>query len=199
MLHLQRAYSTTLHSVSCANDVAGILKTARGELNIRTAQISDLAAFKRLRLQALRDHPVAFSADYEVNLNADDNFWANYLDFKDNATIYLGIHRDDLIGMTGVRLGSSPKTRHSALIWGVYVQPEWRGLRVSDALIRNCMEWAKSKGAITAKLGVAATNQSAIRCYQRCGFEIYGCEPKAIFYDGTYYDEFLMSRLLDQP
>ncbi len=175
------------------------LTTERRVLELRVARATDVQAFKKLRLQALHDHPVAFSADYEVSRNADDTFWAKYFDFDGSATIYLAIHKDDPIGMTGVRLGYSPKTHHSALIWGVYVQPEWRGQQVADALIRACLDWAKSKSAIIAKLGVAATNQSAIRCYQRCGFETYGVEPKAIFYDGTYYDEFLMSISLDKP
>jgi len=177
--------------------VSEILKTPRGELNIRTAEASDLKAFKKLRLQALRDHPVAFSADYEVHRKADDGFWKNYFDFEGAATIYLGFHEDDPIGMTGVRLDYSPKTRHSALIWGVYVRPEWRGHQIAEALIRACLEWAKSEGATIAKLGVAATNESAIRCYQRCGFETYGVEPKSLRYEGIYYDEYLMSRSLD--
>ena len=177
--------------------MASILKTARGELFIRTADSSDLESFKQLRLQALHDHPVAFSADYEVNRKADDKFWEKYFDFGDEAMIYLGFHGDELMGMTGVRLDYSPKTRHSALIWGVYVQPEWRGLEVAEVLIRACLEWAKSNGAVIAKLGVASTNLSAIRCYERCGFETYGVEPKAIYFDETYYDENLMSRSLD--
>jgi RimJ/RimL family protein N-acetyltransferase len=57
--------------------------------------------------------------------------------------------------------------------------------------------WAKARKIILVKLGVAATNISAIRCYERCGFSTYGTEPRAIFYEGKYYDEFLMSRSLD--
>jgi len=41
---------------------------------------------------------------------------------------------------------------------------------------------------------VLTVNTPAIRCYDRCGFSIFGVEPKAIFYNGVYYDEFLMSR-----
>jgi hypothetical protein len=47
-----------------------------------------------------------------------------------------------------------------------------------------------------AKLGVAAINLSAIRCYERCGFITYGTEPRAVYYDGKYYDEYLMYCLL---
>jgi len=42
------------------------------------------------------------------------------------------------------------------------------------------------------KLGVAATNASALKSYLRLGFRVYGVEPQVIFYDGVYYDELLM-------
>ena len=99
--------------------------------------------------------------------------------------------------MTGIRRGESPKTRHSATIWGVYVRPEWRGLRIADSLIEACIGWAKSNDANIVKLGVTSASTSAVRCYQRCGFTISGTEPRGIFYDGQYYDGYLMYRSLD--
>jgi ribosomal protein S18 acetylase RimI-like enzyme len=99
--------------------------------------------------------------------------------------------------MTGVARGGSPKTRHAATIWGVYVVPEWRGLHVAEALITSCLTWAKARKIVIAKLGVAATNASAVRCYERCGFKICGTEPRALFYEGSYYDFHLMFCSLD--
>ncbi len=79
------------------------------------------------------------------------------------------------------------------MIWGVYVKPEWRGRHISESLVRSCLEWAREKGLAIVKLAVVTTNQPAIQCYERCGFTIYGTEPKAINYDGKYYDEYLMA------
>jgi RimJ/RimL family protein N-acetyltransferase len=64
-------------------------------------------------------------------------------------------------------------------------------------MINSCIDWAKSRSVVIAKLGVAAVNQPAIRCYERCGFQIYGTEPRAVFVEGKYYDEYLMSKSLD--
>ena len=99
--------------------------------------------------------------------------------------------------MTGIARASSPKTRHGAWVWGVYVRPEWRGLHIAEELIRACIAWAKTRNIVVAKLGVAAVNQPAIRCYERCGFKTFGTEPRAILYDGKYYDEYLMAVDLD--
>ena len=172
--------------------------TPRGRIAIREATPADAMSFRELRLEALQDSPTAFSADYQQNLSHPANYWEDRLTMEeDEATIFLAEHQGKLIGMTGIARGSSPKTRHSAWIWGVYVTPKWRGLRVAEELINSCFTWAKTKMIPLVKLGVAATNKPAIQCYERCGFSTYGTEPRAVFYDGKYYDEFLMSRSLD--
>jgi len=174
------------------------ITTPRGPIVIREATPADTMPFRELRLEALQDGPTAFSADYQMNLNQPAKYWEDRLTMeKDEATIFLVEHQGKLIGMTGIARGSSPKTRHSAWIWGVYVTPDWRGLRVAEKLINSCFTWAKARMMLLVKLGAAATNTSAIRCYERCGFSTYGTEPSAVFYDGKYYDEFLMFRSLD--
>jgi len=174
------------------------ITTPRGPFIIRHATPADAMPFRELRLEALQDSPIAFSADYQQNLDHPAKFWEDRLTMEeDEATIFLAEHEGKLIGMTGILRGSSPKTRHSAWIWGVYVTPKWRGLRIAEELINLCFTWAKTRKIILVKLGVAATNTSAIRCYERCGFSTYGTEPRAILYDSKYYDEFLMSRPLD--
>jgi len=99
--------------------------------------------------------------------------------------------------MTGIRRGKTSKTKHGATIWGVYVRPQWRGLHIAESLIDACLAWAKSNEVNIVKLGVTAASTSAVRCYQRCGFIIYGTEPRSIFYDGQYYDGYLMYRNLN--
>jgi ribosomal protein S18 acetylase RimI-like enzyme len=174
------------------------ITTPRGVIIIRGASPTDAMPYRELRLEALQDSPVAFSADYQQNLNQPPKYWEDRLTMaEDEAILFLAEHEGKLIGNTGIARGSSPKTRHGAWIWGVYVSPEWRGLRIAEELINSCLAWAKARKIILVKLGVAATNTSAIRCYERCGFSTYGTEPRAIFYEGKYFNEFLMSCSLD--
>ena len=172
-------------------------ETSRGTINIREAVPSDVIQYRELRLSALQDSPTAFSADYQVNLNHPMSFWEGRLSFNEHGTIFFATHENNLIGMTGIRRGESPKTKHSAGVWGMYVRSEWRGLHIAEALIETCVTWAKVSQVNIIKLGVTTTNTSAVRCYERCGFTIYGNEPSAMLYEGNYYDEYLMSRSLD--
>jgi ribosomal protein S18 acetylase RimI-like enzyme len=116
---------------------------------------------------------------------------------SDESTIFIAEQENQLIGMTGVARGGSPKTRHSATIWGVYVKPEWRGLHIAEELIKSCFTWAMERKIVAARLGVTATNTSAIRCYERCGFKITGTEPRAVYYEGQYHDFYMMYCPLD--
>ncbi|HEX9839084.1 MAG TPA: GNAT family N-acetyltransferase [Anaerolineales bacterium] len=175
------------------------IATPRGSVTIRHANPADATTFRELRLEALQDSPIAFSADYQQNLDQPAKYWEDRLTMEaDEASIFLAEHEGKLIGKTGIARGGSLKTRHSAWIWGVYVTQKWRGLRVAEELINSCFTWAKARKILLVKLGVAATNTPAIRCYERCGFSTYGTEPRAIFYEGKYYDEFLMSCALDE-
>ena len=172
--------------------------TPRGAITLREASPADAAPFRELRLYALQDSPTAFSADYQKNFNHPAQYWEDMLNMHpEESTIFLAGYESSLIGMTGIARGGSPKTRHSATIWGVYVRPEWRGMHIAEELINACLIWAKARIIVAAKLGVTATNPSAIRCYERCGFRVTGTEPRAVYHEGQYHDFYLMYRSLD--
>ena len=103
------------------------MNTARGEISIREASPKDVFAFRELRLYVLQDSPTAFTADYQGNLSHPSQYWEEMLTVQaDESTIFVAEPKTQLIGMAGIARGGSPKTRHSATIWGVYVWPEWR-------------------------------------------------------------------------
>ena len=170
----------------------GSIATPHGTVRLREAHPADATRYRELRLEALLDSPTAFSADYQINLTHPMSFWESRLTFDEHGILFFAEQDNSLIGMAGIRKGESPKTRHGAYIWGIYVRPTWRGLHIAEALIETCANWARARGVALLKLGVMANNEAAIRCYKRCGFTVYGTEPRALFYEGRYYDEFLM-------
>jgi ribosomal protein S18 acetylase RimI-like enzyme len=170
------------------------IETSRGTIILRAAIPADVMQFRELRLFALQDAPTAFSADYQTQLSRPMSFWEGRLNFDEYGIVFFAEHAGDLIGMMGIRKRESPKTQHSADIFSVYVRPEWRGLHIAEALIDNCVQWAKAREVNILKLGVMATNTAAVRCYTRCRFKIYGTEPRDVFYEGNYYDLHLMFR-----
>ena len=177
-----------------------VVETPRGLISIRPAAEADVAAMRDLRLEALRNHPEAFSADYTLaSRDQSVPYWSDWLRDRSDGNrniLYLAAACETLAGMCGIQRGSSPKTLHSSVIWGVYVRPDWRGLHVAGQLIEACLAWAGAHAVRVVKLAAVTTNAAAIRCYLRSGFRVYGVEPQAIHCDGVDYDELLLARWL---
>jgi ribosomal protein S18 acetylase RimI-like enzyme len=84
--------------------------------------------------------------------------------------------------------------QHTASIWGMYVQPEWRGQGLGERLLEANVDWARRNDVRIVRLAVVADNGPAIRCYLKQGFTVYGVEPEALYYEGRYLDELWMAR-----
>jgi RimJ/RimL family protein N-acetyltransferase len=175
------------------------LSTPKGDITIRIASPKDAALLLDLRLEALSMHPEAFAADFAMTAAEGAKVWAERITEyarNESTVICVAEYIGQLIGMAGIGRGQWPKTRHSSVLWGVYVKPDWRGWHIAEAIIDECSNWAHEHGVMVVKLGVITTNASAIRCYSRCGFKVYGTDPMSNYYDGVYYDELLMVKLL---
>jgi RimJ/RimL family protein N-acetyltransferase len=164
---------------------------------VRSAVPEDADKLRELRLAALTAHPEVFAMDAESMATETVAQWAERItrNIATHAgTICIAANGDQLIGMMGLFRDLRPKTRHSGTIWGVYVDAAWRGHHVAEALMSECLAWARVHELVVVKLGVITSNTPAIRCYARCGFTVYGIEPKVIHYNGIFYDELLMVR-----
>jgi RimJ/RimL family protein N-acetyltransferase len=171
-----------------------LIKTSVGEITLRPARVTDTPAFRDLRLEALHDHPEAFSSDYAANLAFPLTYWEQRInDLGQAGAIFFADFEGNLVAMCGIHRESSPKLQHTATIWGVYVKEDFRGNHIIERLISCCTAWALEKGIKIVKLVVVTTNTRAIKAYTRFGFTVYGVEPLAACVDGTMYDELLMA------
>ena len=163
---------------------------------IRRGVDADAEAFRELRLQALRNHPEAYSADYEVQALWPMESWLDRLRIN---PIYFAVDEEAngaLVGITGIFPGNTLKTRHRATISGVYVRPSHRGRGLAGQLVLACVDWAAQAALRLVTLSVVTSNTPAVNCYKRCGFTISGVEPDGIYSNGIYYDEFTMIKWL---
>lgn len=158
-------------------------------MNLRTLTPDDAEQFRTLRLNALQNAPYAFASSYEEEIdNPVDNF-RNRL--KDPLNTIFGAFDDTrLVGMVGFRREDKLKLRHRAWIWGVYVEPNYRGSGLTRQLMTMAIDHARQfPELVYIYLSVNAANQPARKIYQSLGFEIYGYEKKALFVNGEFQDE----------
>jgi ribosomal protein S18 acetylase RimI-like enzyme len=176
-----------------------LISIPKGDVIIRMATPQEAAPLRELRLEALRMHPEAFAADVDLTAAESVEVWAERIAgyiASESGAICIAACGDALVGMSGIGRGHWPKRRHFGTLWGVYVKTKWRGSHIGLALVDGCLEWATANDLRVVSLGVNVANIAAIRCYQCCGFSVYGVEPRTLCVEGTYHDELLMVKLL---
>jgi ribosomal protein S18 acetylase RimI-like enzyme len=167
---------------------------SEAEIIVRQATLADAAALRTLRLEALQNRPIAFASDYHEEVQYPLSRTEDQLrDQTQNAT-FVAVIDSTLVGMMGIGQYRHRNVQHNAMIWGVYVQPTWRGKNISGRMIEACIVWARERSIKFVRLGVNATNMSALNSYIRAGFKVCGVESQVIFYEGEYHDELLMVR-----
>lgn len=167
-------------------------------ISVRRTRADDAAAYRAMRLEALRAHPIAFGGDPAEEEARPLSFWQDRLSSESNLSSanFVAEASGELIGMMVVVRASGAKLRHAANIYSVYVRPAWRGRGVADRLLEACVGWAQAEGAQLLKLAVAAQNLAALGFYQRNRFRVYGVEPQAILFAGQLHDELLLMRTI---
>jgi ribosomal protein S18 acetylase RimI-like enzyme len=163
---------------------------------IRQTVRDDGPRLRELRLEGMRLNPIALTADLTDTESWPAERWEEIAELggfgKTPQALFVAEAGGELMGMTGIWIPPQPKLAHSAAIWGVYVREAARGRGIGQMLVTAVLDWARARKLVTVRLSVAATSHSAKRCYERCGFTVYGVEPMAVQVDGQFYDEFLM-------
>jgi ribosomal protein S18 acetylase RimI-like enzyme len=157
---------------------------SRGRFTVRALGNDDAASYHALRLRSLREEPNAFeaSADEEAKLTVEQV--ASHFGFAndDRDSFALGAFTDDgsLVGIAGCSRDGPPRRRHRALLWGMYVVPDARGLGIGRALVEETIARVRAWHDVELlRLGVIESNGIARGLYERCGFESVWREPQA--------------------
>ncbi|SDB18535.1 GNAT family N-acetyltransferase [Belnapia rosea] len=151
---------------------------------------ADAAAYRVLRLEALRLHPEAFAADWAEEAARPLDWFAERLE---TSQVWAAAGPNAaLLGMVGLMRPATAKLRHKAVIWGFYVQSGARGSGLGTALLTAALTTARGT-AEEVRLTVTAGNEAALRLYERFGFHAYGREERALRVAGHDHDEVLMA------
>jgi ribosomal protein S18 acetylase RimI-like enzyme len=100
--------------------------------------------------------------------------------------------RQELVGMAGFLAGTSAKSRHKGMLWGVYVMPKQRGRSLARQLVEAVIAHA-AQHVLVLNANVVTTNTAARTLYEKLGFRCYGVEAKALCVNGVFYDEALLA------
>ncbi len=158
-------------------------------MSVRRLEADDAAAFMAVRLEGLRNHPEAFGASAEEEVARPLAQVAQRLSVS---AVFGGFDQEGTLqGVIGLAMGASPKTRHVATVWGMYVRPRARGTGLSRQLLARAVTEA-SGTCRSVHLTVESGNQAARSLYRRAGFREWATDVAALYVNGVYHDEVLM-------
>ncbi|WP_374317328.1 GNAT family N-acetyltransferase [Aquabacterium sp.] len=166
---------------------------------------ADLSAYKTLRDEGLRLHPDAFDNDFESEHARPPESFIGRLGLSEplGGTFMLGAWSGrELVAALALERQSLQKLRHSAELNGMVVRPDHRGKGLAELLVKACIEESrKALGLEQITLKVSTSSTSAIRVYERAGFQPCGVMPHAIKLVGRgsqvqYFDKLSMVLIL---
>ena len=162
-------------------------------MTVRVLGPDDAAAYQALRLQGLRECPLAFASSFEEEVETPLATVAERLAAQPDRAVFGVFAAQRLVGVLGLQREQMRKLAHKALLWGMYVAPQGRREGAGRRLVAAALSHAASAlGVSRVTLYVNAQNVAAIALYRSLGFEAFGVEPGCMQVDGELHDEIYM-------
>jgi len=148
--------------------------------------------YRDLRLEALKNDPLAFGSSYEEEQPYTETQWRERV-----KNVLFAVSDGILIGMMVYVRSNRLKTSHICDIYSVYVKQDFRGQGISNMLMNTVLVEIKAiAGVKKIELTVNPTQKAARQLYRKYGFKEIGRARKAVQYQGKFYDELLMEKYL---
>jgi RimJ/RimL family protein N-acetyltransferase len=164
-------------------------------ISIRQLTETDWLEFAQIRLKALQTDPSVFGSNYERESQMTEENWREKLRSKDNA-IFLIYENKTPIGMTCVSVDRNDETKKTALLWGSWLAPDFRGKGLSELMYQTRINWAKQQPTVE-KIIVShrASNISSKCANQKHGF-VETHKTQKVWTDGATEDEIFYELLI---
>lgn len=170
-------------------------------MHISTLTVADVVAYRALMLEGYAQAPDAFTTTAAEREAEPESWWVKRIGSAAGLATSFGAWKgSSLVGTVTLEYSAKPKTRHSALVLGMYVQPQERGKAVGLTLLNAAIAAASARPEILClTLTLTEGNAPALRLYRSVGFVDWGTQPQAIRTDSGLKGKVHMSLALSLP
>ncbi|PCJ36247.1 MAG: hypothetical protein COA75_08445 [Cellvibrionales bacterium] len=171
------------------------------EVNIRPVSPKDADQYLYLRAESEVEYPEYVGPSVEKELLAGTEGVAELLtSYPAQGTLIVGaFYKEELVGVIATSRRLSPKIRHRAFIWGMYIVKKYRKYNLGASLLKYSLTSAINSSEVNIVwLQVTTTNIPAISFYKKYGFSIYGTEQQALYAAGKFHDVHYMEYVIEK-
>ncbi|SES66852.1 Protein N-acetyltransferase, RimJ/RimL family [Oceanobacillus limi] len=158
-------------------------------MKVRRLNENDVKQYHKIRLEALKNSPEAFSSSYQEEIEKPIEVYRSRLASTEGSITFGYEDNDQVCGVITVVKENKAKLNHRVMIVSTYVIPEKRGQGIGKVLVQEAIQQAKRLDGIEqVYLTVANNNEKAKKLYRYFGFELFGTEKKALKFENKYFD-----------
>lgn len=108
-------------------------------VTINRAHPNEWKAFKKIRLEALKNDPKVFSSTYADALEFSDEMWK--MIFKDpDSKFFFAKNHSQVIGIARVTFNDSEENPETAVLGSLYINTKYRNKNIASRLIESRVE-----------------------------------------------------------
>ncbi|MFT8556688.1 GNAT family N-acetyltransferase [Liquorilactobacillus hordei] len=162
-------------------------------MDIKILDSNDFLSFKRIRLFALKNDPMAFGSSYAEESQKTDSYFKNKIKQERNKFTIGFFESDHLVNIASFTQQNNLKEQHKGEITSVYCLNNYRNQGLTKKILTILLDKAFLIPELKIlKIAVLSENEPAKKLYSSLGFKKYGREPYSLFDGEKYYDEDLM-------
>ena len=164
------------------------------DIIIRKLQPHESTIYREVRLDCLKNTPQFFGSTYEEEILNPKFSFETYIETDSPDHVMFGAFDGErLIGITGFNRMARKRASHRGELVQVFVEPGYRGQNIGEKLLRHVLEYAFALDGIEqVQLSVIASNQTAIKLYEKLGFKSFGVQQKYFKVGDSYMDQQFM-------
>lgn len=165
-------------------------------IELRQSTTDDAQDLLRFRLQLYAETDFLLWQATELSDCLEDSHrYINSLVGRANSQLIVARNVDHIVGFVAARGHAGERRKHgTCLVLGV-LKAHW-SKGIGSRLLASINAWASAASISRLELTVRVDNARAIDLYLRHGFNIEGRRRAVFNIEGTYFDDYLMARIL---
>lgn len=163
---------------------------------IREIRIGDVENFNHLLDNVINqsDYLLFNPGEHQISIQNQTLFLEEMITTA-NSTIIVAELNDSLIGYVTLKGGTTNRNNHAAKL-AMGLLPSFRNKGIGFKLLQETEAWAVRRQLHRLELTVVTENEPAYRLYEKFGFRVEGKKEHTLYFNGNYYDEFMMAKIL---